>query len=92
MSSNVLDQIVCAICACLQYRLESIEINIAKVPNQHLLYSIAELPSCVLRVNLDINSNSGNIDISGKLWIFYISALFNFNFYIILKKNKLNSI
>jgi hypothetical protein len=86
MSNNVVDQIVCAICACLQYKLESIEMNIGKNPNHHLLYSTADLPSCILRLNLDINSNTENIDISGKISIFYINIEFYFNIYIILKR------
>ena len=44
MSNDAIDQRVCAACACLHYKVESSEINIANIPNQHLLYPSDALP------------------------------------------------
>ncbi len=52
MSNDVVHQTVCAICARLYYKLEGSEINIAKIPNQHFLYPINEMPACVIRMNV----------------------------------------
>ena len=69
MSNDTVDQTVCVVCACLHYRSESLEINIAKIPNQHLLYAINTMPSCVARLNIDIGSDNGNLPMSGLFFI-----------------------
>jgi len=65
LSNNVVDRTVCVICACLHYKLEGIEINIGKIPNQHLLHPLNEMPSCVIQLNIDIDSKSECFKMSG---------------------------
>ena len=65
MSNDAVDQRVCAVCACLHYKAENLEINIATIPNQHLLYPGDVMHPCVHRFNVDMDSNSGNLLTSG---------------------------
>ncbi|CAF3769591.1 unnamed protein product [Rotaria sordida] len=67
MSNHVVHQIICAICACLHYKSESVEMNIAKIPNQHLLYPNDEMPSCVSRINIEIDTVNGNVQMSEEI-------------------------
>ncbi|CAF1356769.1 unnamed protein product [Adineta steineri] len=64
MSNDIVDRTICMICACLHYRLNSIERNIGKIPNQHLLYPTNEMPSCVIKLNIDIDPNTEHVEIS----------------------------
>ncbi|CAF4208180.1 unnamed protein product, partial [Adineta steineri] len=64
MSNDIVDRTICMICACLHCRLNSIERNIAKIPNQHLLYPANGMPSCVIKLNIDIDSNTEHVEIS----------------------------
>ncbi len=49
MSNHVVDRTVCAVCACLHYKLETCEINIAKF--QIKLYYVQQMKClCVLIV------------------------------------------
>jgi hypothetical protein len=65
MSNEIVHQSVCAICASLYYKLKGFELNIAKIPNQHLLYPNDEMPSCVIRISVDINTTNGNVHMTG---------------------------
>ncbi|CAF1541738.1 unnamed protein product, partial [Rotaria sp. Silwood1] len=49
------------------FKDESVEMNIAEIPNQHLLYPIDEMPSCVSRINIEIDSISGNVQMSEEI-------------------------
>ena len=65
MCNNVVDQTVCATCASLHYKADGFKMNIAKIPNQHLLYPTVEIPSCITLLNIDIDATSGNLHMTG---------------------------
>lgn len=65
LSNNVVHQTVCMVCACFHYKLESVAINIGKIPNQHFLYPVDEMPCCIIRLNIDIDPNSEHVEMSG---------------------------
>ncbi|CAF3987609.1 unnamed protein product, partial [Rotaria magnacalcarata] len=64
LSNNITDRTVCMICACFNYKIESPEVNIGKISNQHLLHPINEMSSCVIRLNIDIDSNTECVKMS----------------------------
>ena len=49
MSNAVVEQVTCAVCACRYSKEECLVINIGCIPNQHVLYTADELPSCVIQ-------------------------------------------
>ncbi|CAF2227872.1 unnamed protein product, partial [Rotaria magnacalcarata] len=64
MSNHAVHQVVCASCACLHYKADTVQQNIAKIPNKHLLYHVDYIPSCILRLNLDIDTITNTFQIS----------------------------
>ncbi|CAF2063985.1 unnamed protein product, partial [Rotaria magnacalcarata] len=64
MSNHAVHQVVCASCACLHYKTDTVQQNIAKIPNKHLLYHVDYIPSCILRLNLDIDTITNTFQIS----------------------------
>jgi hypothetical protein len=68
MSNDVVHQRICAIRVCLHYKREGFEINIAKISNKELIHSADQIPSCIIRLNVDIDSNTNNLQISDYLF------------------------
>ena len=66
MSNAMVEQVTCVICACRYYRKECLAINIGCIPNQHLLYPTDELPSCVIRLDIDVDPQTKYVQITGK--------------------------
>ncbi|CAF1163308.1 unnamed protein product [Rotaria sordida] len=89
MSNDAVHQIVCAICACLHYKTESVKKHIGEIPNKHLLYQIDHIPSCVRRLNLDIDTTTDTFHISGKFSKYYFSKTDSFrHLYFIAEEQK----
>ena len=55
MSIAVVEQVTCVICACRYYKKECRVIDIGCIPNQHVLYPADELPSCVIRLHMNVD-------------------------------------
>lgn len=66
MSNDMVEQVTCVICACRYYKKECLVINIGCIPNQHLLYATDELPSCVIRLDIDVDPQTNYVQITGK--------------------------
>ena len=66
MSNAVVEQVTCVICACRYYKKECLVINIGCIPNQHVLYPTDELPSCVIRLDTDVDPQTKYVEITGK--------------------------
>ena len=66
MSNAMVEQVTCVVCACRYYKKECLVINIGCIPNQHVLYPTEELPSCVIRLHIDVDPQTKYIQITGK--------------------------
>jgi hypothetical protein len=66
MSNASVEQVTCVICACRYYKKECLLINIGCIPNQHLLYTTDESPSCVIRFDIDVDLQAKYVQITGK--------------------------
>ena len=66
MSSASVEQVTCVVCAYRYYKKECLVINIGCIPNQHVLYPTEELPSCVIRLHIDVDPQTKYIQITGK--------------------------
>ena len=66
MSNAIVEQVMCVICACRYYKKECLVINIDCIPNQHVLYPKDELPSCVIRLVIDVDPQTKYVQITGK--------------------------
>ena len=66
VSNAIVEQVTCAVCACRYYKKECLVINIGCIPNQHVLYPTEELPSCVIRLHIDVHPQTKYIQITGK--------------------------
>jgi hypothetical protein len=65
MCNEIVDQVVCVICACLHYKSEGLEINIGKIPSQELLQPKDPMHPCINHVDVEIDSNTTNVQMSG---------------------------
>ena len=66
MSNAMVEQVTCVICACRYFKKECSVMNIGCIPNEHVLYPTDELPSCVIRLNRDIDPQIKYVQITGK--------------------------
>ena len=66
MSNAMVEQVTCVVCACRYYKKECLVINIGCIPNQHVLYPTDELPSCVIRMHIDVDPQTKYVQITGK--------------------------
>ena len=66
MSNAMVEQVTCVACACPYYKKECLVINIGCIPNQHVLYPTDELPSCVIRLHIDVDPPTKYVQITGK--------------------------
>ena len=66
MSNSFVEQVTCVICACRYYKKEFLVINIGCIPNQHVLFPADELPSCVIRLYMEIDPQTNYVQITGK--------------------------
>ena len=65
MSNYMVEQVTCVVCACWYYKKECLVINIGCIPNQHVLYPADELPSCVIRLLMDVDPQTKHVQITG---------------------------
>ena len=70
MSNAIVEQVTCVICACRCYKKECLVMNIGCIPNQHVLYPTDELPSCVIRLDIDVDPQTKYVQITGKRYCF----------------------
>ena len=66
MSNSSVEQVTCVVCACRYYKKECLVINIGCIPNQHVLYPADKLPSCVIRLHMDVDPDTKYVQITGK--------------------------
>ena len=68
--NSEMEQAICAVCACMHFRSTCNFLNIGCIPNQSLLHTTDELPACVVRLSVDVDSATHSILMTGneKSW------------------------